>query len=102
MKSAEHHLHLAKRIINSSSRPEIRSLFVELTQTLNTTSLAHYNSALKKSQQNAFPTGRSPIVAAAYKQILKDANESSEDCSDLAGADGKGVEQKPKLSISNA
>ena len=102
MKTAQHHLHLAKRIINSSSRPEIRSLFVELTQTLDTTSLDHYNSALKESQRNAFPTERSPIVAAAYKQILKDANESSEDYSHLVGVDGKGVKHKPKLSMSNA
>lgn len=117
---------LANKIINSSSRPEIRSLFVELTQTLNTTSEAHYNSAIKKSQLNATPTKRSPFVVAAYEQILQDAYES-EDYSpnakhlltkkhhkrrmerenrvtfhSLTGVDNKNEEQKPKLSISNA
>eukprot|EP00986_Skeletonema_menzelii_P014911 scaffold10578_cov158-Skeletonema_menzelii.AAC.4 len=33
---------LANKIINAPSQPEIRSLFVELTQTLNTTSKAQY------------------------------------------------------------
>ena len=66
---------LANKIINAPSQPEIRSLFVELTQTLNTTSKAHYTSALVKSQLNATPTKRFPRVLDAYNEMLKRADD---------------------------
>jgi len=109
---------LAKKIINSSKKPEIRSLFVELTQTLNTTSEAHYISALNKSQLNATPTIRFPIVQDAFNQILKDANEYEDDSNQQhhkrqmekdrenrhssSDVNDEDEEQKPKLSTSNA
>ena len=106
---------LANKIINSSSRPEIRSLFADLTQTLNTTSNAHYNSALEKSQLSAIPTKRFPFVLNAYNQILKLAEEYEDDSNQkhhkrmvqqetdsFRGNGEKDEEEKPKLSTSNA
>eukprot|EP00984_Skeletonema_dohrnii_P005195 scaffold1823_cov150-Skeletonema_dohrnii-CCMP3373.AAC.1 len=109
---------LANKIINSSKKPEIRSLFVELTQTLNTTSEAHYVSALKKSQLNVTQTKRFPIVQDAFYQILKDANEYEDDSNQQhhkrqmekdrenrhssSDVNDEDEVQKPKLSTSNA
>eukprot|EP00985_Skeletonema_marinoi_P008302 scaffold3729_cov86-Skeletonema_marinoi.AAC.3 len=100
-------------------KPEIRSLFVELTQTLNTTSEAHYISAVNKSQLNVTQTKRFPIVQDAFNQILKDANKYEDDSNQqhhkrqldrknritfhsLTRVDDEDEEQKPKLSTSNA
>jgi len=109
---------LANKIINSSTKPEIRSLFVELTQTLNITSEAHYIAALNKSQLNVTPTIRFPIVVNAFNQILKDANEYEDDSNQqqhkkqmekdrenrhsASEVKDEDEEQEPKLSTSNA
>lgn len=98
---------IANKIINSSSsRPEIRSAFAELTQTLNTTSAAHYNAALERSQRNAIPTKRFPFVLDAYNQILTRADayeHGSNQKHNKRIHEGEGNEAaKPKLSTSNA
>jgi len=95
-------LKLARQIIDSSSRPQIRSLLVELTDKLTITSQAHYPSASSVSScsTTTIPktTKRYPWVSNTFKQL----QSASEVTLPPSSTTRSSTNTNPPLSFANA
>ena len=98
----------ARTIIGSSSRSEIRSLLVQLTDTLKRTSQVHdedrsYSARSSCSSNNGFQktTEQFPWVSTQYKRILRSAAIESQQTGNCNGNDNSNGNESTRSSTDN-